>query len=111
MFLDFSCICPNDEHYGIADVGLVRPVGLAPEAHRDAHGIKALALAPSTNDEMETVVGNLEGLMAGIPDYMGVEEVPIEFHIHIVGVIPRVHHLLRRVARVVVCYREHNPPQ
>lgn len=62
-----------------ADVGLVRPIGLAPEARRHPQGIRELALAPPAGDSIETVAQNLEGMMAGIPDYMGIEEVPIEF--------------------------------
>ena len=89
----------------------MRPVGLAPEAQRDAQGIAALALAPPADDTMETVVQNLEGLLAGIPDYMGIKEVPREFLIHTVGVELRMHHLLRLVTQAVVCYREHSPPQ
>lgn len=81
-----------------ADVGPVRLVGLAPEVRRDPQGIKELALAPPVGDSIETVAQNLKGLMVGIPDYMGIKEVPIDFQVHIVGVIPRVHRLLRRVA-------------
>lgn len=62
-----------------ADVRLVRPAGLAPEAQRDPEGIRELALAPPADVSIETVARNLEGLMAGVPDYMGIEEVPIEF--------------------------------
>ena len=89
----------------------MRSIGLAPEAQRVAQGIAALALAPPEDDTMETVIQNLEGLLAGIPDYMGIKEVPRASQIHTVGVEPRMHRLLRRVTRVVVCYREHNPPQ
>ena len=60
---------------------------------------------------METVVQNLEVLLARIPDYMGIEEVPRVSQIHTVRVEPRVHCLLRQVAQVAVYYREHNPPQ
>ena len=60
---------------------------------------------------MEIVIRNLEGLLTGVPDYMGIEEVPIASQIHTVGVEPRMHRLLRRVARPVGQYREHNPPQ
>jgi len=77
--LMMNSICPNDELYGIVDVGQVRPVGLAPEVRRDAQGIIALAWAPPANDMVETVARNLEGLIAGIPDYMGIEEFPISF--------------------------------
>jgi hypothetical protein len=92
-----------------ADVGPVRPLGLAPEARREGQGAGALALAPPGVDTMETVLSNLEGLLAGVPDYQGIEEVPIASQIHTVGVEPRMHRLLRRVARAAVCYREHNP--
>ena len=94
-----------------ADVGPTRPLGLAPEARTDAQGIGALALAPPGDDTMETVIRNLEGLLSGIPDYQGIEEVPIASQIHTVGVEPRMHRLLRRVARATVDYREHNLPQ
>jgi len=74
-------------------------------------GIGALALAPPGVDTMETMIQNLEGLLSGIPDYQGIEEVPIASQIHTVGVEPRMHRLLRRVARAAANYREHNPPQ
>lgn len=67
-----------------ADVGPVRLVGLAQESWTDAQGIAALALAPPVDDMVETVTQNLEGLTARIPDYMGIEEVPIAFQIHTV---------------------------
>ena len=92
-------------------MGPVRPIGLAPEARREGQGVGALALVPPGVDTSETVARNLEGLLEGVPDYQGVEEVPIAHQIHIVGVEPRMHRLLRRVARAVVCYKEHNPPQ
>lgn len=79
----------------LLDVGPERPMGLAPEAQRDPKGIKELALVPPAGSSMETVARNLEGLTEGIPDYRGVKEVPIEYQIHTVGVIPRVHRLLR----------------
>jgi len=92
-------------------VGPTRPLGLAPEVRRAAQGAGALALAPPGGDETEIVIQNLEGLLVGVPDYQGIEEVPRASQIHTVGVEPRLHHLLRRVARAAVCYREHNPPQ
>lgn len=93
-----------------ADVGPMGPLGLAPEARRDAQGVGALALAPPEDDTMEAVIQNLEGLLVGIPDYMGIEEAPRVSQIHTVGVEPGMHHLLRQVARAAVHYREHNPP-
>ena len=92
-----------------ADVGPVRPIGLAPMTWREGPEVGALALVPPGVDTSETVARNLEGLLEGVPDYQGVEEVPIEHQIHTVGVAPRMHRLLRRVARAAVCYREHNP--
>ena len=94
-----------------ADVGPVRPVGLAPEAQREGQGADVLAFVPPGADTSEAIARNLEGLLVGVPDYRGVEEVPIEHQIHTVGVAPRVHCLLRRVARAAVCYREHNLAQ
>ena len=92
-----------------ANVGPVRPVGLAPTTRREGLEVGALALVPPGVDTSETVARNLEGLLEGVPDYQGVKEVPIEHQIHTVGVAPRLHHLLRQVARAAVCYREHNP--
>ena len=94
-----------------ADVGPVRSIGLAPTAWREGQGAGALALVPPGVDTSETVARNLEGFLEGVSDYQGVEEVPIEHQIHTVGVAPRMHRLLRRVARAAVCYREHNPAQ
>lgn len=48
---------------------------------------------------MEIVIRNLEGLLTRVPDYMGIKEVPIASQIHTVGVEPRMHCLLRWVAR------------
>lgn len=94
-----------------ADVGPSRPIGLAATARREGQGAGALALAPPGVDTSETMVRNLEGLLTGVPDYQGVEEVPLEHQIHTVGVEPRVHRLLRRVARAAVYYREHHPAE
>ena len=88
-----------------ADVGPTRPIGLAPTARREGQGAGALALVPSGVDKTETVARNLEGLLEGVPDYQGVVEVPIVHQIHTVGVEPRVHRLLRWVARAAVYYR------
>ena len=94
-----------------ADVGPARPIGLAPTAWREGKGDGALALVRQGVDTTETIARNLEGLLEGVSDYQGVKEVPIEIQIHTVGVAPRMHRLLRRVARAAVCYREHNPAQ
>ena len=62
-----------------------RPLGLAPEARREGQGAGVLALAPPAGNMMETVVHNLEGLLAGVPNYQGIEEVPIASQIHTSG--------------------------
>ena len=72
-------------------VGPERPMGLALEARRDPQGIRELALVPPVGSLVETVAHNLEGQTEGILDYRGIKEVPIEYQIHIVGVMPRVH--------------------
>ena len=110
MFLYFGCTCSNICSC-YADVGPARPLGLAPEARRADQGADALALAPVGGDQAETVIRNLEGLLAGIPDYQGIEEVPIAAQVHTVGVEPRMHRLLRRVARAAAAYRARDPPQ
>ena len=92
-----------------ADVGPTRPIGLAAMAQREGQGAGALALAPPGVNASETVARNLEGLLEGVPDYQGVEEVPLEHQMNTVGVEPRVYCLLRRVARATVYYREHHP--
>lgn len=90
-------------------MGSTRPIGLARGARRAEQGAGALALAALGDDDVEIVIQNLEGLLVGVPDYQGIEEVPRASQIHTVGVEPRLHRLLRRVARAAVCYREHNP--
>jgi hypothetical protein len=50
---------------------------------------------------------NLEGLMADVPD-MALEDIPRCNQRHTVGVPASIGHLLRRVARTLVCYHEHH---
>lgn len=95
----------------LVDAGQERPVGLAPQAWRDLHGNRELALVPLGGNVVEEIACNLEGLIDGILDHRRIEEVPVEYQRHIVRVIPMVHRLLRRVTREVVCYRDHNPLQ
>jgi hypothetical protein len=45
--------------------------------------------------------------MHGIPD-MSLDEVPQNDQHHTVGVPASMGHLLRRVVRTLVCYREHH---
>lgn len=94
----------------LAYVGLGILLGLALEARRDLEGNKELALVRLGSNAEEEIARNLEGLMDGIPDYKGIEEVPVEYQIHIVRVTPRIHRLLRRVVQAMVYYREQNPP-
>ena len=51
---------------------------------------------------------NLEGLMEDVPD-MTLEEILRRDQRHTVGVSASMGRLLHRVARTLVCYREHHP--
>jgi hypothetical protein len=53
---------------------------------------------------------NLRGLTMGVPS-MRIQDVPLHIQRHTVGVPEGLSHLLRRVARAVVCYVEHNVVQ
>jgi hypothetical protein len=63
---------------------------------------------PQYVEDYQVVEQNLEGLTADILD-MSLEEVPQCDQRHTVGVSGSMSRLLRRVARVVVCYRECHP--
>ena len=64
--------------------------------------------APQYAKDYQVVEQNLEGLIADIPD-MTLEEVQRRNQCHTIGVSASMSRLLRRVARAVVCYREHHP--
>ena len=85
------------------DVGPYRPPGTSPNQRRGE-----VATAPQYADDYQIVEQNLEGLTADIPD-MTLEEVQRRDQCHTVGVSAAMSRLLRRVARVVVCYRERHP--
>lgn len=51
---------------------------------------------------------NLEVLTKGIPEYALINEVPLRYQRHIVGVLTRMGQLLNQVIRVVLCYHEHH---
>ena len=53
---------------------------------------------------------NLRGLTMGIPDTT-IGEAPYHLQRHIVGVPEIISHLLHKVAKVIVCYHEHNRPR
>jgi hypothetical protein len=86
------------------DVGPYRPPGTSPIQRR---GEVAVA-TPQYAEDYQVVEQNLEGLTTDIPD-MTLEEVPRRDQRHTVGVLAAMGRLLRRVARAVVCYREHHP--
>ena len=56
----------------------------------------------------EVVEQNLEGLTADILD-ITIGEIPRRYQRHTMGVSESISRLLRRVARVVVCYCELHP--
>ena len=55
--------------------------------------------------DYEVVEHNLKGLIADIPD-ISINEISRHYQRHTVGVFGSLSRLLRRVARVVVCYHE-----
>ena len=56
---------------------------------------------------LRDVEANLEGLTMGISDTT-LAEVPYHLQRHIVGVPESIGQFLRRIARAVMCYNEHN---
>ena len=87
-----------------ADVGLERPVGLSPTVRRGQH-----AADPQAGGVVgEELIQNLKGLAQGIPGYARLADVPFAYQRHTVGVPTRVHRLLRRLVRAVMCYHEHH---
>jgi hypothetical protein len=65
-------------------------------------------VAPQYAEDYQVVEQNLEGMTADIPN-MTLEEVPRRVQRHTIGVSTSMSQLLRRVARAVMCYREHHP--
>ena len=61
---------------------------------------------PQHAEDYFTVEQNLEGLMHDVPD-MPLEEIPQHDQRHTMGVPASMGRLLHRVARTLVCYREH----
>lgn len=51
---------------------------------------------------------SLEVLTRGIPEYALIDEVPLQYQRHIVGVPIRLHQFLDRVIRAMSCYHEHH---
>ena len=86
----------------MTDVGPVRPPGLSALERRGSR-VNREAEAGGIRD----IEANLAALTMGIPD-TSMEEVPYHLQRHTVGVPESVGRFLRKVARVVVCYREHH---
>jgi hypothetical protein len=68
---------------------------------------EAVVPVPQYAEDYVTVEKNLEGLMVDVPD-MPLEEIPRRDQRHTMGVSAFMGRLLRRVARTLVCYREHH---
>ena len=58
-------------------------------------------------EDYEAIEHNLEGLTEDVPD-ITIGEIPRHYQRHIVGMFESLSRLLHRVARAVVCYREHH---
>ena len=95
------------------DVPPVRPVGAPRYARRELQLLGASAPAEdveAAGDDDSQVLHelsrNLEGLSMGIPA-LPMWEVPVRLQRHTVGVPERYLVPLRRIARAVVCYHDH----
>ena len=87
-----------------ADVGPERPTGMSQIARRTP-----LAYDPQgEGGEGDELVHNLEGVARGAPNYAHLDNVPLAYQRHTVGVLSRLHHLLRRLVRAVTCWHEHD---
>jgi hypothetical protein len=86
------------------NVGPYRPPGTSPIQRRG----EAAPMGQWDAKDYEVVEKNLEGLTADIPD-MAIGEIPRRYQHHTMGVSESISRLLRRVAREVMCYREHHP--
>jgi hypothetical protein len=86
------------------NMGPYQPPGMSPIQWR---GEAALVVRWDA-EHYEAVEQNLEGLTADILD-MAIGEILRHYQRHIVGVSESISRLLHRVARAVVCYREHHP--
>ena len=90
--------------YMYADVGAERPADLSHIARR---------AQPTADPQVEGGAGdellqNLEALTRGIPDYARLVDVPFPYQRHTVGVLTRIHRLLRCLVRAVTCYHENH---
>jgi hypothetical protein len=85
-------------------VGPYRPPGMSPIQQRG----EVAPVARWDAKYYEAVEQNLEGLTANVLD-IAIGEISRRYQRHIVGVFESLSRMLRRVARAVVCYREHHP--
>ena len=84
------------------DVGAARPGGAPPLDRRvEAH------FMPQAYDITREMEENLERLTLDIPD-ANIDDLPTRYQRSMAGVPGRFNRLLRRVARAVMCYHEHN---
>lgn len=86
--------CP----FRYADVGLERPVGMAPFQRR-VEGMGGID---------ENLSSHIEHLIAHVPRAK-MNEIPIDLQMYTIGVSQRMQRVLRRVAVVVLCYHERHP--
>jgi hypothetical protein len=97
-----------DVSFHHADRGATRPTEIPALGRRgDAQIAVDHEVAAGGLREVET---NLQGLTMGIPPLKR-EDVPLHLQRHTVGVPESINSLLRRVARAVMCYLEHNVMQ
>jgi hypothetical protein len=59
-------------------------------------------------EDLEEIEQNLDGLTMNIHD-ITVDELPLRYQCHTIGVSTSIGRLIRRVEREIVCYKEHHP--
>ena len=87
--------------YSHVDVGAMRPGGASPLDRR----VEA-CFVPQGDDITGELEENLERLTLDIPD-AAIDDLLMRYQRSIAGVPGRFSRLLRRVARVVMCYHQH----
>ena len=88
-------------------MGPKRPPGVSLIARRVARQLEDAPYEEGANPIIE-MEQNLEAFTTSIPKYVTIDDVPLWYQRHTVGVSARLHRLLGRVIIVVSCYHEHH---
>ena len=94
----------NHMSHHSTNVGPTRLAGVSVLERWGSHPIHEVEVGGLCDVEV-----NLEGLIMGIPN-TALDEVPYYLQRHTVGVPESIGRFLRKVAREIMCYSEHNRP-